>query len=230
MSAKLIGQCFGRLTVLRQAPSRDNHRHYICLCDCGAEVDVRGTDLRHKGALTCSCLRPYDKHGISRTPEYRVWASMKDRCYNPKNPHYQRYGGRGIKVEDVRWRTSFADFFSDMGRCPSPQHSLDRIDNNRGYCRENCRYTTKNVQRRNSRNIIQVNIDGKIVCLKDACVLRGVSYGLIKDRVIRYGWTIEKALATPKATPAAAALARWPTARTRSASPVSATSRSSVIV
>jgi hypothetical protein len=87
-------------------------------------------------------------HGMSSTPEYFAWAAMLSRCHNPANPRYDDYGGRGITVCD-RWRADFAAFLADVGRRPSPAHSLDRIDNDRGYEPGNCRWATAYVQARN---------------------------------------------------------------------------------
>lgn len=88
-------------------------------------------------------------HGDSRTgkktPEYRAWTAMRDRCYNPKTKSYRRYGGRGITVCGP-WRESFANFLVDMGRRPSEGHSLDRVDNSGNYTPLNCRWATKSEQ------------------------------------------------------------------------------------
>ena len=206
ITSELVGQRFGRLTVLQQAPSWNGRRCYICLCDCGCVrihpiSRLRSGDMRSCGCLNREVLATRKLvHGDTwqggSTPEYRAWLNMKGRCYNPKNASYRRYGGRGLTVIE-RWRNSFEAFLEDMGRRPSPQHSLDRIDNSLGYFPENCRWATAVVQKRNSGGIFRVNIGGKIVCLKEACDLHGVSYGLIRNRV-RRGWPSEKALATPK--------------------------------
>lgn len=90
------------------------------------------------------------EHGLSKTPEYHTWTLMKRRCYLPHAIGYARYGGRGITVCD-RWRWSFVAFLEDMGPRPSPQHSLDRIDNNGSYCKGNCRWATDHEQRLNQR-------------------------------------------------------------------------------
>lgn len=86
-------------------------------------------------------------HGMTHTATYKCWLNMKDRCGNPNTPTYKHYGGRGITVCD-RWQKSFKDFLSDMGEKPD-NLSLDRIDNNKGYYKENCRWATEQQQRIN---------------------------------------------------------------------------------
>jgi hypothetical protein len=99
------------------------------------------------------------------TPEYSRWKNMKTRCMNPNNSAFMDYGGRGIKVCD-RW-LAFENFLEDMGRAPSRAHSLDRVDNNGNYCKENCRWVTRSEQARNKRNNIPVTINGVTKVLAD---------------------------------------------------------------
>lgn len=93
--------------------------------------------------------RPREIHGRTHTSEYKTWSSMIDRCINPNNIHYSYYGGRGITVCD-RWRSSFKAFFSDMGEHPVGM-TLDRINNSGNYEPENCKWSTRQEQMRNTR-------------------------------------------------------------------------------
>lgn len=152
----LTGRRFGRWTVLAFV-SRENRRTlFRCRCDCGTERDVLALSLtRAMGASRgCGCVRPKPvgqrKHGGRGTREYRIWKGMRDRCNNPSNPRFVDYGGAGVKVCAL-W-DDFAAFLADMGRAPTPQHTLDRRDNSLGYSPDNCRWATQTEQQRNRTN------------------------------------------------------------------------------
>ena len=99
------------------------------------------------------------RHGLRHTPEYTAWAGMKDRCYRRNSKFYFNYGGRGIKVCD-RWLHSFESFIADMGSKPSPEHTIDRIDNDSNYEPNNCRWVTRSVNMSNRRTIFKNNKTG----------------------------------------------------------------------
>jgi hypothetical protein len=135
------------------------------------------------------------KHGRHRTPEWTAWREMRARCLNPRHRAYSNYGGRGIGICE-RWRGSFAAFLEDLGERPSPMHSLDRIDNDRGYEPGNCRWATKTVQSRNSRNARLVTFQGRTMCLAEAVELSGLRTTTVAQRLHK-GWSVERALNTP---------------------------------
>ena len=156
----ISGQRFGKLTALRHVGYRPGGAIWECQCDCGGTTVVYSQNLRKGRTKSCGCntakaiSESVATHGESRgnwTPEYRAWRAMLDRCNQTGHSSYKYYGARGIKVCE-RWKASFANFVTDLGRKPSPKHSLDRIDVNGNYEPTNCRWATAIEQRRNRRD------------------------------------------------------------------------------
>jgi hypothetical protein len=129
-----------------------------------------------------------------KAPEYWVWANMIQRCFNIRNPRYHRYGGRGITV-CARWR-EYENFIADMGIRPSNQHSLDREENDKGYCPENCRWATKHEQARNRVDNILITHNGQTKTVMEWLEVLNLNYYTYKSRLEK-GLTRDEALFTP---------------------------------
>lgn len=157
----LSGQKFGNWTVVKKTGSYLGTAIYECLCDCGTKKEVLRSNLVSGKTKSCGCAKSKiitikkTTHGQSKTKNqksskvYNSWSSMLNRCNNSNNSSYKNYGGRGITVCE-RW-LKFENFLEDMGE-PKKNQSIDRIDNNKGYYKENCRWTNAKTQNRNKSN------------------------------------------------------------------------------
>lgn len=201
------GARFGRLEVLSVSedgsPSRTK---WLCRCDCGADTVVRADALASGATQSCGCLQKElaaEKllkrtltHGDAASREHAIWRSMKNRCLNPKTPDFQWYGRRGIRVCDT-WRNSYEAFVADMGRAPTPKHSIDRIDNDGDYSPENCRWATRREQGNNKRNNRKIEYGGQIYTLSELARKAGLKVTTLIMRLDQYHWPIEQAVEAP---------------------------------
>ena len=128
---------------------------------------------------------------------YATWKAILSRCLNPADKSFERYGGRGIEVCE-RWQGGygFAHFLADMGERPSPEHSVDRINNDGNYCPENCRWANRSQQQRNTRATRWLEYQGQTKPLAEWAERHGIPVKRLRDR-LKHGWSIEKALNTP---------------------------------
>jgi hypothetical protein len=192
----LSNQRFGRLLAV-SVVRRGGAVHWHCQCDCGSSKVVQANHLRRGRTQSCGCLHKelladrVRKHAKSNTFEFRVWCHMRRRCGSPTNPRFADYGGRGILVCE-RW-ADFSQFLADMGHAPSPNHSIDRIDNNGNYEPGNCRWATNHEQSRNTRRTRLLTIAGQTMCLKDWAARIGIGDRALSARIAR-GWPEDRLL------------------------------------
>lgn len=137
-------------------------------------------------------------HGMSYTPEYAIYRAMLKRCNNPSHPSFKRHGARGIRVCD-RWLSGFEAFFEDMGPRPSPDHSLEREDNDGNYEKNNCRWATWEEQNSNKRDNHNLTFQGETMTISRWSRRVGIGRATINHRLAR-GWTVEQALTAPIGT------------------------------
>jgi len=164
----LVGKSFDRWTVIERADS-DKYGIAIwkCTCKCGREGLVRGNALRRGASLSCGCITHeiITKHGMCESRPYRIWQGLKTRCTNPKQPNFERYGNRRIEY-DIGWET-FEGFWEDMSISYRDGLTIERIDNSKGYSKDNCRWVTPHEQNRNMRTNIFIEYKGTKYCLTD---------------------------------------------------------------
>lgn len=195
-----IGDVFGRLTVKSEAPrGKDWKRFWNCTCQCGKEKSVYQHHLNSGAVVSCGCYK--DENTVKRstthgkaprkntTPEYKSWAAMWRRCTNPANKDFHHYGGRGISVSED-WK-SFPKFLEDMGHRPSKLHSLDRINNDMGYSKDNCRWASKCEQSNNRRDTRMIEYQGERLSLTEWAKKTGIRRTTLSSRYAA-GWSPER--------------------------------------
>lgn len=180
----LTGLTFGKLTALEFShKNKTGATYWKYKCECGNEHIAHSSQVTNGRIKSCGCNNV--THGASRTKVYKTWQSMKDRCFNDKSEWFSHYGFKGITV-CTRW-LQFENFLEDMGQ-PKRGQSLDRIDNAKGYCKENCRWTDQTTQIRNRSNSVVWIIDGKEYDgMEEAVKATGIGKNSIR-RMCK-GWT-----------------------------------------
>lgn len=202
----LSGDRFGRLLAIKLLPKRLNSakRHWLCRCVCGQSVAVETSALRSGKTQSCGCLQREraslisKTHGMSSSPTWRSWRSMLARCTDVNHIRFEDWGGRGIDV-DPRWM-SFESFLSDMGTRPSNNHTIERRENDKGYWPWNCRWATHKEQANNTRRSVFLEFNGECKTLTQWCEQLDLNYWAVRSRLVRFGWSVDRALTTPTKT------------------------------
>jgi hypothetical protein len=162
-------------------------------CSCGESKEflIIGYTMKSGNTTSCGCLRrettgnQFRKHGLYGTPEYKTWIEINRRCHNEKAKQYSDYGGKGIRVADA-WRNSFETFLKDMGQKPSPEHTIDRIDNDGNYEKGNCRWATKEVQANNTSQNVYYEYNGEKYTIAQLAKKFEMPYATMRMRLIYF--------------------------------------------
>ena len=189
---ELTGHKVGKLNVLEKTGTdKWGSILWKCVCECGNETIVRGVELKKGTTQSCGCLLQFKRtvHGMSKTRPYRIWQGMKTRCTNKKQPNYERYGERMIDY-DPRWNM-FVEFWKDMKESYQDGFTLERIDNYKGYSKDNCKWVTPHEQNMNMRSNVYINYNGINYTVDDIVKMTGFSRSIIYNRN-RRGWTGEQ--------------------------------------
>lgn len=211
----LVGKSFGRLTVTEPAPNKNKRVAWLCKCECGNTKTILAGLLMVGHTKSCGCLHkeiatnnirkqhgsgvdnPNYKHGAraAKHAEYNIWKSMNQRCNNPNYDRFKDYGGRGITVCS-EWTNSYESFIADMGPRPSPKYSVERIDNNKGYSPDNCKWATQHEQMANTRRNVFLTHEDETLHIAEWARRLNVNAGLLQHRY-HLGWSVEDILFKP---------------------------------
>lgn len=198
----LLGQRFGRLTVVEKVESKNGRSRWKCLCDCG-NYKIASSSTLHNGTTTsCGCalldhIESCKTHGKTHTRLYHIYAGMKSRCYNPNTKAYKYYGGRGITICE-EWLEDFMNFYKwAMENGYSDELSIDRIDVNGNYEPSNCRWADATTQSTNKRNNVSVLYRGQEKTIIELSKEFGINYETLRGRIVERKMDVETALATP---------------------------------
>lgn len=190
------GTRFGTLVVVNAAHTTTHtsrpRKVYTCVCDCGAQLIANSYKLRKGLVATCAGCRGGVRrtHGMSKTPTYSSWASMRKRCSCPNDKNFVKYSGLGY---DKRW-DDFSVFLAEVGVRPSMRHTLDRIDNSKGYFLGNVRWASWKAQQRNRTNNRTLLLNGRPVTLAEAAEHLGLSRATVQQRLSKRKLPLAEAL------------------------------------
>lgn len=198
---------YGRLLVIKRSEKKYlGQSIWLCKCDCGNIKNVKGGCLTAGQTKSCGCIRSERAevlnrtHGMSKTHPWFVWMGLKDRCDNKKSPKYKNYGGRGITycgewvVFENFWKDMGVDYKKHLLEYGKKQTTLDRINNDGEYSKDNCKWSTLKEQSRNKRTNKNMFFNGKKIALSEIAEIVGIDYDLLLRRITRDGWSLNRAI------------------------------------
>ena len=207
-----VGQIFGRLTVTGETERYGTglkYKRVPTVCECGTVKKIDKSNLLKGKSLSCGCFakeqvsKASTTHGKCSSKIYAVWNMMKQRCSLPTNKYYEYYGGKGIKVSDS-WQ-KFENFYADMGDPPFERATLDRIDNNKDYCKENVVWSTYEEQQANTSKTVLYDYKGRRMMLKAIAAEIGMNPATLASRIYGQSMSLEEAVSKPLVTQSEAA-------------------------
>lgn len=196
----VVGNKYGKLTVKEFVGRKNNSSWFRCECECGGETVTTSNNLVRGHTVSCGCVNKEKllarsvTHGLShKHPLYTSWIGMKNRCYYEKHNRFEHYGGKGITVCD-EWKDNFKAFYDwailngwEKGK------SIDRKENDKNYCPENCKFSSIQEQNRNRTSNIFIEWNGRTQCVTDWANEVNYSPATLRQRM-KKGWTIEEVL------------------------------------
>lgn len=199
----LTGLRFGKLLVFcRSSNDELGKATWECICDCGNKKIIRSSNLVRNLSHSCgcnrveSCIQLHTKHSDNRSKEHKTWCAIKSRCRELDTPNCKNYGLRGIKIHPL-WDDSYEAFLRDVGRAPSPNHSIERIDVNGNYEPGNVKWATSLEQGANKRNNVVFEYAGKRFIITELARCYKINIGTLRRRLIDYKWPVEVAIEKP---------------------------------
>lgn len=198
----LTGKRFGKLTVIERVPSKEKETIWLCQCDCGNLKIAKGLYLRVGDTKSCGCIakdlivKRNTKHGLSKTRLYRIYKDILRRCRSKTRFAHEYYFDKGITVCD-EWASNFSEFYAwSMSNGYSDELTIDRIDFDKGYSPENCRWVSMKEQCNNKTNNRHIELDGKTYTVSQLSDKIGINRSTLYNRLYVLGWDVKRAVST----------------------------------